>query len=283
MEGEYQGVVGFDGKSCTPCPDGEWTGELGALSCKPCSKPHCAASVLTCNKKTGDDQTFATYAAESVVCAIADAADPCDSPEYCSSLVAQCDNSTNVRYPMLTTLPPCAGDALHGVDCWGVALTYEAAPLALTVQHGPPTSATCNSVAVPSRVRYFFAAQASMPHMACPAVVDLHTSWWGSQLDTLHESPLLSSGSAYTFELSGGQIAALQGQAVHVIAQFYEPVSEIPTAHVCLERMIVDSSPPAAATLACPLASEAAQTALVAPTAPCYSEKSEVTYYAPST
>ena len=197
--------------------------------------------------------------------------------------MAQCDNATNVRYPMLSLLPPCVGDALHGFDCWGSALRFEAAPLSLSARLAAPVSAACNGVQVPSRVRYFFAARAGTPHMACPAVVDLATSWWGSQLDTVGESGLLPSGTPYTLELSGSQIASLQGQAVHVIAQVYEPVAEIPVKHVCLERLVVDSSPPTSAALACPLGSDAAQTALVAPTTPCYTEQAGVTYYASST
>lgn len=184
---------------------------------------------------------------------------------------------------MAVSLPSCAADPLHGVTCWGdggTPPTYVGAPLALNVSPlaADATGATCDSVPVAPRVRYTFAAAAGVALMTCPAMADLQTSWWGGTLETLHETPLLPLGAPVSWVLSGGEMERVQGLAVHVIATVYEPVAEIAVAHVCMQRIAVDSSPPEAGALACPLASDTTALAIMAsdgvPSSiapPCYS------------
>ena len=288
--GYYQPIHGFAGKQCEPCLDGEYTGMgvVGATACLRCARSEfCAASVTNCNKITGLEQTFSTYPAETVVCVTRSSSDPCDLPEYCSSLVAQCDNSTDSRVPMVVDLEPCANDPLRGVDCWTTP-TYTGAPLMLSALLAPPASATCDGAAVDARVRYFFAWTDGVSVMPCPTSADMTTSWWGNQLTTLAESPLLPVGTPYEVALNGSQLTQLQGQAVHVIAQLYEPVRESAHAYVCLERIIVDSSPPTAGSVACPLATDATDAVLIGPATPCFSQRSTDSttiglYYLPHT
>lgn len=102
--GTFQPEDGFGGANCTQCLDGWYAPDYGAVNPTPCPKPICAASVLTCNKLTGLDQTFDTYPPNTIICSNASAADPCDAPEYCSSLVAQCDNVCSP--PCRLTCPP---------------------------------------------------------------------------------------------------------------------------------------------------------------------------------
>ena len=131
---------------CLPCPAGEWAGEVGAAKCDPCDKPTCAASVTTCNAKTGLEQTFTTHAPNTVVCVEPNADDPCDLPEYCHSDTATCDDDVNRRATMSVTLPGCAGDELNGVDCWG-ALRYTSTPLSIDVE-ARATHVCCSNASV---------------------------------------------------------------------------------------------------------------------------------------
>ena len=72
---------------------------------------------------------------------------------------------------------------------------------------------------------------------------------------------------------------------LHVIVHIYEPVRDVAVRHVCLERFLVDSSPPLAGALECPLHGEPAAQ-LVLPSAPCFSADNAsaplATYFVPS-
>ena len=259
----------FAGTACTDCPVGFFADAQGSAYCQPCVKPVCAASVTECNPVSGLEQNFSFFAANTTVCGAANPADPCDAPEYCHDSVAQCDNATDARHPVTLSAPlPCSDDS-----CWS-ALGYVAAPFTLSAQMAVQP-ATCGATAVTPRVRYFFVADvdsssagAAQTWLSCPSSADYTTSWWaGASLTTVGESPLLPGGTRFHFEPSGPTLRRLQGRVLYVLAQLYEPHRDESFSHACLQRVLVDSSPPLAGELRCPLS------ALAGATTPCYSQR----------
>ena len=61
----------------------------------------------------------------------------------------------------------------------------------------------------------------------CPNDAPPETSWWGSELTTIAESPLLLRSDPFDFELDAATLADLAGRVLHVILHIYEPVADI--------------------------------------------------------
>lgn len=281
--GKYQGLPSYTGTECTPCAAGNYSDSQGSAYCLPCIQPACAASIIACDATTGGGLTVTYFAPNTEVCGTARADDPCDKPEYCRADAATCDDAIDARWPLLwSDSPSCASDPEYGIDCWSGAVEYLAAPR--SVHAAMPAgagawmgagSATCASQPVTPRVRYFLASDLSgtTTTFSCPATVQYSTTWWGGSLATVATSPMTSNGTGYDFVLDGATIDALQGKVVFVIAQLYEPARDTAVAHACLQRLVIDSSPPLGAQLACPLTGSSGA-ALVEPAEPCFSELS---------
>ena len=117
-----------------------------------------------------------------------------------------------------------------------------------------PSTATCSSTAITTRVQYSFAYHTSTPSLTCPSAGNAAVGWWTSTLTTaLGTSDLVAAGSAYSLAIDANTRAALHGHVVHVMAHHYEPVasSVITGTHVCVARIKVDNTAPTGGTFTC--------------------------------